>query len=445
VSDLRFLRELGAEFERVRETRASTQRTGRGRWRGSRVPRSAVAGVGLGVSVLVVVLVVAVSFGVHTRSGAGPSGSSRGVRIVFGARPLDPQSPLGPSIDRSIKILRARLGAVFHDVRVSRAGNRIIVVARDAGSADRGRIEAIALGSQAQLDFYDWEANALTPNGKPVASQLQAQAPAALIISQGASSAAPGQPNAGGVALYQAVELASKQPKWISPHNARTGPQYYMFGAPGSAACAARSKQNGTLPTARQHCLLAGPDNELYTTSHEEAVKNLASQLPPGVSPSDGQVLIVQQGTVVLQAANPTASSQVKFTSRQAQFYVLKDNVALRGSDITNPQASTDQAGNPDVQFGFNSAGQTAFENVTDQIAHRGHDVTTPGQHLNQHFAVALDNQLLTVPSIDYNVYPDGITGGNGADITAGLTVQSARCLATILREGPLPVRLVVR
>ncbi len=442
MSDLRFLRELGAEFERVGETRTSGRESGRG-WRLRRVSRSWVAALGVGMSVLVVVLVVGVTLGVHTRSGPGSSGLSRGVRIVFGAQALDPHSPLGPAIDRSVKILRARLGAVFHDVRVSRAGNRIIVVAPSAANADRARIEAIALGSPARLDFYDWEANALTPNGKPVATQLRAQTPAALIMSQGKSSAAPGQPNAGGAALYQAVKLASKQPKRVSPQNARTGPQYYMFGAPGSAACAAKARQDATLATAGQHCLLAGPDNEAYTTSHEQAVKHLASQLPPGVSPSDGQVLIVEQGTVVLQATSPAPGHSIKFSD--ARFYVLKDNVALSSSDITNPQASTDESGNPDVQFGFNPAGKTAFQNVTNQIAHRGQDVSTLGQHLNQHFAVALDNQLLTVPSIDYAVYPDGITGGNGADITAGLTAQSARKLASVLREGPLPVKLAVR
>jgi SecD/SecF fusion protein len=441
MSDLRFLRQLGAEFERVGEKRTSGRESGRGS-RGRRVSRSWVAAVGVGMSVLVVVLVVAVTLGVHARSGPGSSGSSRGVRIVFSARPLDPRSPLGPAIDRSIKILRARFDAAFRGVRVSRAGNRIIVVAPHATSADRARISAVALGSPGRLDFYDWEANALTPNGRPVASQLHAQAPAALIISQGASSAAPGEPNAGGVPLYQAVELASKQPKWIRPHNARTGAQYYLFGAPGSAACAAMARQQGATRTPGQHCLLAGPDNELYTTSREQAVKHLASQLPPGVSPTDGQVLIVQQGTVVLQATNPIPGKTVKFPV--ARFYVLMDNVALSGSDVTNPRASTDTGGTPDVQFGFDSAGKTAFQNVTDQIAHRGQDVSTIGQQLNQHFAVALDNQLLTVPSIDYTVYPDGITGGNGADITAGLTVQSAHQLATMLREGPLPVKLAL-
>ena len=153
-------------------------------------------------------------------------------------------------------------------------------------------------------------------------------------------------------------------------------------------------------------------------------------------------MLVVQQGTVVLQAANPSAAHQAKLWSPSGQYFVLKDNVALRGSDITNPQGSTDQGGNPDVQFGFNSAGNNAFQNVTGQIAHRGQDVSTLGQTLDQHFAVALDTQLLTVPSIDYTVYPDGITGGNGAQITGGFTQQSASDLATQLRDGALPISL---
>jgi SecD/SecF fusion protein len=64
---------------------------------------------------------------------------------------------------------------------------------------------------------------------------------------------------------------------------------------------------------------------------------------------------------------------------------------------------------------------------------------------LDQHFAVALDQQLITVPIIDFKIYPDGITGGGGADITGGFTIQSARALATLLRYRPLPVNLTTR
>ena len=48
----------------------------------------------------------------------------------------------------------------------------------------------------------------------------------------------------------------------------------------------------------------------------------------------------------------------------------------------------------------------------------------------------------MTVPSIDYQTYPDGITGGSGADITGGFTTTSAQDLATQLRLGALPINL---
>ena len=53
---------------------------------------------------------------------------------------------------------------------------------------------------------------------------------------------------------------------------------------------------------------------------------------------------------------------------------------------------------------------------------------------------MALDNQLITVPQIDFKQYPDGIDGTNGADILGSLTPQTAKTLATLLRFGPLPV-----
>ena len=64
------------------------------------------------------------------------------------------------------------------------------------------------------------------------------------------------------------------------------------------------------------------------------------------------------------------------------------------------------------------------------------------GESLNQHFAITLDNVLLSVPFIDYKQYPDGITGENGADVFGSFTTQSAKTLATLLRYGPLPVNL---
>ena len=64
------------------------------------------------------------------------------------------------------------------------------------------------------------------------------------------------------------------------------------------------------------------------------------------------------------------------------------------------------------------------------------------GHPLDQHFAFALDTQLLTVPMIDFKAFPNGIPGETGADISGGFTRASARQLAEELRLGPLPVHL---
>ncbi len=73
-----------------------------------------------------------------------------------------------------------------------------------------------------------------------------------------------------------------------------------------------------------------------------------------------------------------------------------------------------------------------------------GQNVSVGGETLNQHFAVALDNQLVTVPQIDFHQYPDGIIGGGGADITGGFTARTAKDAATQLRYGPLPLNVRV-
>jgi hypothetical protein len=136
-----------------------------------------------------------------------------------------------------------------------------------------------------------------------------------------------------------------------------------------------------------------------------------------------------------LKSSQPTPPNPTPLYSRAAQFYVLKDNAALSNADITTPRQSTDQARTPDVNFGFNSAGARKFQSVTAAIARRGQDVSTLGQSFNQHFAVALDNKLITVPSIDFKIYPDGVRGGGGAEI-AGVSPSGQlgllrRCCAT--------------
>ncbi len=382
---------------------------------------------------------VFVIFTQQTRLGLDLKG---GVQLVYQGEPTA-QTPTvtQDALSRAVDIMRQRvdqLGVAEPEIQTS-GGNQISVGLPNVSNTTRAVQQ---VGTTARLEFYDWEANALTPNGKTVASQLQVQDPTATQISRGTGSAAPGNPGAGSLPLYQAVKLASAQPTSVSRDNARDGKEYYLFGAPGSAACATVARDQHTVPVVGQRCLLLTQPVDETSTNQQQITQDIASSLLPGVKASQGQQLVVPQGTVVLLAAPATAGQQRNFNSPNAQFYVLKDNVSLFGNDITNPQQSTDQSGNPDVTFGFNSAGANKFQHVTGAIARRGELVSTFGQALNQHFAVALDNRLITVPSIDFKLYPDGITGGNGADITGGFTIQSAQDLATELRLGALPIKL---
>ena len=360
-----------------------------------------------------------------------------GVELVYQAQPT-PQSPVNQtSLNRAVDIMRQRvdqLGVAEPEIQTS-GGNQISVGLPNVHDTARAEQQ---VGSTARLEFYDWEANALLPDGKTVAGELPAQAPtgtgAAIAISQGG-----GSPGGGSMPLYQAVQLASKQ-KPVSESSgvqlARKGPQYYMFGKPGSLACTIAGKFYGYTPVPGQRCLLSGPDTTL---------QDLYTGLPSGITKSEGQVLTVPQGTVVLQAVPSKFSNAPKIYDPTTQFFVLRDNVGLFGNDITNPQQATDPSGNPDVQFGFTSKGKNEFQSVTAAIARRG-ALLPPSpsapQGFNQHFAVALDQQLVTVPSIDFKQYPQGIPGDTGADITGGFTVQSAQDLANQLRLGALPINL---
>jgi SecD/SecF fusion protein len=344
-------------------------------------------------------------------------------------------------MQQAASIVRGRLDAAAPGAQVSTRGRELIVrvgvQSRTGGTQTfRSVDEVVSLASApARLALYDWEANALTASGRTVASVLLARDQSALAISQPAGLP-PGSPGAGSMTLYQAVKLAAKQPKQLSGNNARVGPEYFAFGAPGSSACTAAGRAYHLTPIARQPCYLAGPQDNLGA---------LQAAMPPGVSASrhDVQRLAVQQGWAVLQAVPlGGASQELAWSTPSAQYYVLHDRAALFGSEIINPQQSADGSGSPDVTFGFTEAGRNEFQIVTAQVAHRGELVSASGQPLDQHFAFALDTQLLTVPMINFKAFPNGIPGQTGADIAGGFTRASARQLAEELRLGPLPVQL---
>jgi SecD/SecF fusion protein len=391
------------------------------------------AGVGLATAALVVAGCGGSS---HTKGMRSANiGTVPGATLLYRVLPTPDAAVTRASVADTVRILERRAGLLGFPNSVAPVGPNLISIAL-TNAQNIHRIEEW-VGTTARLEFYDWEANALTPSGRSVSQLLRTRDPAAVAISQGSRTAPEvGGPGAGSLSLYDAVRLAAKEHEQISPDNARLGPEYFMFGAPGSAACTIAARDQQTAPTPREHCYLAGPQD---TRSH------LYASLPTGLTASEGDVLTVQQGTTVLQASPPQPPAGLGWGDPKAQFYVLKDHVWIFGHDIADAHQSTEPpAPSPDDSLTFTRGGQAFYQTLTAQVARRGALLSGHGKTYDQHFAIALDTQLLSVPFIDFRFFPDGIAGNTGAAIFGGFTLTSARNLAAELRLGELPLNLTL-
>ena len=192
----------------------------------------------------------------------------------------------------------------------------------------------------------------------------------------------------------------------------------------------------------------------MLDTKHEKVLRGPEesehSFYEAGYTPPAGAVVRavhVNPGTVLVQAGPLENAAGRVVNASPNSWYVLNDDPALTGSDLTNPQPAFEEGGKPDVTFGYTVHGKTAFERVTKEIAHRGMEAQLPGvskEEAVQHFAIVLDNQVITAPSIDFTKYPEGIDASTGSQISGGFTVSSARNLANELRSGALPINLVL-
>ena len=362
-----------------------------------------------------------------------------GVELIYQGKPSGQVKEVsGSDIDRSITIIRERIDKLgVSEPEVSRLGNTEISVSLpDVTNAQRA-IDQV--GTTAQLYFFDWEPNLIGPEkvigGNPGTNPPQAALKASNKRWRDAGRD-PTKPLAQQLVLsgaypsaYQAAQLAAKQqPRACADCTAST-PRYYLF------------------EKAAPHKLIAGP---------ETSVKDLYISPTGQKRPRDGIVVKVPVGTIVA-SESPTDSSgkTVPPENFPPGWYAIRDNPALSGTDITNPEQGFDSTTNaPNVTFGFNDQGRSAFQDVTRAIAQRGANSAAAAgaiggvsvdqaSALSGHFAVVLDNVVVTRPIINFVENPDGIDGRTGAQISGGFQdIGEAQDLATTLQIGALPINL---
>jgi SecD/SecF fusion protein len=318
-----------------------------------------------------------------------------GLEVTLKAVPPRNRDLTEADLDRSVSIMRDRvdkLGVAEPEIRTQ--GDDQIVIqlpgVRDPAAAAR------IIGKTAQLELFDLEINLVQPsrdvNGFPVATDSIYK----LLAGQ------------------QALVRDGRSDQWYVFNRKQK-----LAAGPVASKAAALRKYDGKLPKGFR--LFGVPPKTVVVGC------GVGEEVCPGV-----------------QEAEPTKN----------YWYLLRydpDNPGpekrvpeMTGADLKLSGTRQDfdpQTGQPIVLLDFTDKGADKFEQITRDEAIRGKLLSgRVGQKVEQHFAIVLDREIKSWPSIDWEQYPGGISGSNGAQITGLGDLGEAKDLALVLQTGALPV-----
>jgi SecD/SecF fusion protein len=340
-----------------------------------------------------------------------------GLEVVLQAEAPEGQQINDEGMDRAIEIMRQRvdkLGVAEPEIR-QQGSNQILIEL--PGVRDAGRAAEI-VGTTAQLEFYDLEGNVVAPTAQ-----------------SGGGGATLIEPNT------SVLPLLTREDR-LKGGDATA---WYLYAAPEKPA------KEGEDPPARK--LLAGPAD-----TKDELLAELDGEPPKGATfhavPGDRIVLTCGITNTRLCPGGPNGAFEPQ--QGQTYYYLFKyepnaeeDPVPeLTGNDLRLQGTQQDfDRGQPIVTLEFDEDGGDKFHDITRELAQRGRRVAlTQGipqdndsrQAALQRFAIVLDSEIRSFPTIDFVDNPDGIAGGR-AQITGLDDVAEARDLALVLQTGALP------
>jgi SecD/SecF fusion protein len=347
-----------------------------------------------------------------------------GLEVVLKAQPPKGHKLTPDDLNRSVTIMRNRvdkLGVASPEIRTQSPDEIVIEL---AGVHDPQQAAAV-IGQTAQLELYDLEPALVSPSvtvtGTPVATTNLFQ-----LLSRVQASAKAGTPSE--YVLFRPVKIKT---------TTGTG-----------------KKKKTTTTTVWVHTK-AGPVAQL----HRDPVTGNPGLLDPygGKVPKGDKVLPVPHNTTVITCASPTSvvcpgDPAGVPGGTKTDYYLFKHgpypndqygpypNMTGKELSLSGTREDFDPtSGAPIVLMQFTGKGNKAFHNVTKNEAVRGSI-----SHVQQHFAIVLDNEIRSFPSIDYTQYPGGIDpAGGGAQITGMASSNEAKNLALVLQTGALPVKFV--
>jgi SecD/SecF fusion protein len=329
-----------------------------------------------------------------------------GLEVVLQAKPEKKGRKLTKSdLDRSVSIMRNRvdkLGVSEPEIR-KQGDDQIVIELPGVHNPERA---ADIIGKTAKLEFFDLEADLTDPSIS-----------ADRIFPRATPS------------LYQL--LARQQLKVTS---AKEAPEtWYLFD--------------------KRKRVVVGPAATRADLLKSKLVKRNGGEVPKGF-----KIFAVPPGTVVVTCSRKTAvvcpaDQNQNPQPLETQYYLFKydpDNPKddkripeMTGGDLklSGTRSDIDPQQGPIVLMQFTGHGADQFHEITRREAQRGSLVSgRQGTKLDQHFAIVLDREIKSFPSIDFDQYPDGISGNTGAQITGLDSLGEAKDLALVLQTGALPV-----
>ncbi len=329
-----------------------------------------------------------------------------GAEVTLEAQPEKGQEVTEEQMDQAVQILRTRVDAlgVAEPQIQKEQGNRISIAV--AGEDDPARVFAL-VGSTGQLYFIDLQEG----------------------LTQGVSrSFVAGAGIAPKTTLYDLLKAV--------PEEARNGEQSLLY-----------AFEKGATDE---------PLNEFGAVDEDQLLLQLGEQSIP----ADVEVLGVPRDTIAVRCSNqspagcPPNITPVPTTAQEKFFWYLFDlpppDQRLTGDDLESARSDFDpQTGQPVVLMDFTGRGAELFGSITKGLAERGRSEWSAAgaqegaeSFYFQNFAIILDGELQTYPTIDFVQNPNGIEGGS-AQITGLDSPGEANDIALVLQSGSLPVRFV--
>jgi SecD/SecF fusion protein len=337
-----------------------------------------------------------------------------GTEVVLKAVPPKGQQVTSSGMDTAQSVMRRRvdkLGVTEPEIR--KQGNDQMVI--ELAGVNPDRAEQV-IGKTARLELFDLQGDLLPPT-----ADLQ------------------GNPNPL-TSLYKTLSPVQSQGK------AKDSQEFYLF---------APVKKKGSKAT--NYKLVAGPFPSKQELLGSEYVRDHGKK---GQVPRGHKVLFVP-GNIALVKCTPDARYCPNVGPPNTTYYYLfkydpqnkeKPIPEMTGSDLNLKGTRQDfgtqgaESGQPIVLMQFTHDGAKKFHDVTQTLAERGRTRyqtagSPSGQEDNyaQQFAIVLDREIKSAPTVSFRDNPNGIPGNNGAEITGIGSVGEAKDLALVLQTGALP------